>query len=128
MRKLSAVFSSIAYLFSASIALAQSTNTTSIIITPPEQGYKDLGNFISNMFQLAFAIALLLVLIYLIWGAFDWISSGGEKEGVEKARGKIVNALIGLAVLAVAFALGNFAAQILGFDNITNLPIPRPPK
>lgn len=112
----------------ASTAIAESIN-----INPPKNpitnqgyGYSDLGKFVSNVLILAFAIALLVVLVMLIWGAFEWITSGGDKEAVGKARNRIVNALIGLAVLAVAFALATVAGQFLGF-NLTSIPIPTPP-
>ena len=99
----------------------------SLNVTAPKQGYRDIGLFVGNLVQLAFSIAILLVLVMLIWGAFEWISSGGDKEAVGKARGRIVNALIGLAVLAVAYALSNLGAQFLGFENITKITIPTPP-
>ena len=96
-----------------------------IIIKPPTTGYSDLGNFVTNVLTLAFGIAILVVLVMLIWGSFEWITSGGDKESVGKARNRIINALIGLAVLAIAFALARVAAQFLGFD-ITKIPIPSP--
>ena len=99
---------------------------TEIKISPPPQGYSDLGAFVTNVFTLAFGVAILVVLVMLIWGAFEWITSGGDKEAVGKARNRIINALIGLAVLAVAFALARVAAQFLGFD-IFAIPIPTPP-
>lgn len=120
MKKLALISSAITYFASARAVFADLT------IKSPTQGYKDLGEFVGNVMTLAFGIALLLVLVYLVWGAFDWITSGGDKEAVGKARSKIVNALIGLAVLAVAFALANVAAQFLGFDNINSIPIPKP--
>lgn len=89
-------------------------------------GYSDIGKFVSNVLTLAFAIALLVVLVMLIWGAFEWIASGGDKDAVGKARNRIINALIGLAVLAVAFALATVAGQFLGFK-LTEIPIPTPP-
>ncbi len=98
---------------------------TSITITEPTKGYKTLGGFINNVLILAFGIAVLVVIVLLIWGAFERIASGGDKDSVAKARNRIINALIGLAVLAVAFALARVAAQFLGFD-ITNIPIPSP--
>ena len=106
-------------------ALAESPTTTAITITPPKPGYSDLGKFITNILVLAFGLALLVVLVMLVWGAFEWIVSGGDKEAVGKARSRIINALIGLAVLAVAFALARVAGQFLGFD-LTNIPIPTP--
>lgn len=95
-------------------------------IQPPKQGYKDLGEFVGNVLNLAFGFAVLVVLVMLVWGAFEWISSGGDKDAVGKARGRIINALIGLAVLAVAYALAKVAAQFLGFGSISNIKIPEP--
>jgi len=92
---------------------------------PAGVGFSTIGNFISNILTVVFSIAILAVLVMLIWGAFEWITSGGDKEAVGKARGKIINALIGLAVLAVAFALARLGGQFVGVD-ITNLPIPDP--
>ena len=88
-------------------------------------GFKTLGNAITNILFLAFAVAALIVLIMLIIGAFEWITSGGDKENVAKARNRIINALIGLAVLAVAFALANVFAQFTGL-NLGSLTIPTP--
>lgn len=96
-----------------------------ITITPPDKGFTSLGNFVTNVLTLSFGIAVLVVLVMLIWGAFEWISSGGDKEAVGKARNRIINALIGLAVLAVAFALTKVAAQFLGFS-LESIPIPTP--
>lgn len=98
-----------------------------IIITAPDKGYKTLGDFIGNLVIIAFSLGILIALVMLIWGSFEWITSGGDKENVGKARNRIINALIGLAVLAVAFALAQLGAQILGFKDITSgLPIPAP--
>lgn len=97
-----------------------------VIVPPAGKGFPTLGSFITNTLTISFAVAILVVLVMLIWGAFEWITSGGDKETVGKARGRIVNALIGLAVLAIAYALARVAAQFLGFD-IGNIEIPKPP-
>ncbi|MBI2020445.1 hypothetical protein HYS94_03400 [Candidatus Daviesbacteria bacterium] len=88
-------------------------------------GFSTLGDFIQKTLVLAFMVAVLVVLAMLVWGAFEWITSGGDKEAVGKARGRIINALIGLAVLAIAFALFQVAGLFLGFD-IRNFNIPTP--
>lgn len=100
-------------------------NPTVINIAKPTQGFASLGNAISNILTVAFTVAILVVLVMLIWGAFEWITSGGDKDTVAKARGRIINALIGLAVLAIAYALTRVAAQFLGFD-IGNITVPSP--
>ncbi|MDO8573176.1 MAG: hypothetical protein Q7R77_00300 [Candidatus Daviesbacteria bacterium] len=94
-------------------------------LTNKPLGYSNLGIFISNAISLIFIFAVIMVLIMLIWGAFEWIASGGDKEAVGKARNRILNALIGMAVLAVAFAIFKVAGQFLGFDTL-NFVIPTP--
>lgn len=125
MKKLVAAASAISYLLLPVKALAASPSPD-IIIKTPEVGFANLGDFVNNFLTLAFAVALLVVLIMLIWGAFEWITSGGDKEAVGKARNRIINALIGLAVLAVAFALARLAGQFTGL-NIMEIAVPRPP-
>lgn len=125
MKKLAALASAISYLVLPLKAFAQ-TPSPRIIIKTPETGYASLGDFINNFLTLAFAVALLVVLVMLIWGAFEWITSGGDKDAVAKARNRIINALIGLAVLAVAFALARLAGQFTGL-NIMDIVIPTPP-
>ena len=120
MRKLIVAGSSILYFISPMRVFAED-----IVITPPGQGFKTLGDFVTNIITLSFVVAVLVVLVMLIWGAFEWITSGGDKEAVSKARNRIINALIGLAVLAVAFAIARVAAQFLGFS-LTNIAIPTP--
>jgi len=127
MKKIIALGSAITVLLTPIPAFAQ------ITITPPKLdgrniGYTDLGAFIGNIMSIAFILAIILVLIMLVWGAFEWIASGGDKENVGKARNRIINALIGLAVLAVAFALATVGAQIIGLPNLTEpISIPKPP-
>lgn len=112
------------FLFTTATAFAAETDIE--IKKPTKGGFPTIGSFISNALTIAFALAILVVLIMLIWGAFEWIASGGDKDTVGKARGRIINALIGLAVLAIAYAIARVAAQFLGFD-IGNITIPSPP-
>jgi len=88
-------------------------------------GFSTISDFITKTLALAFIIALIVVLVMLIIGAFEWITSGGDKEAVGKARGRIINALVGMAILAVAFALFQLAGQFLGF-NVLDFTIPTP--
>lgn len=123
MKKLAFLGSAITSLLSPVLTFADEN----INIKAPAKGYKDLGDFIGNLVIIAFSLGILIALVMLIWGSFEWITSGGDKENVGKARNRIINALIGLAVLAVAFALAQLGAQILGFPDITKgLPIPAP--
>lgn len=120
MKKLVFLGSAIATLLTPASVLADS-----IVIGEPDKGFKSLSNAISNFITIVITVGVILVLVMLIVGAYEWITSGGDKESVAKARSRILNALIGLVILAVAFALARLGGQITGLD-ITNLVIPTP--
>lgn len=85
-------------------------------ITKP-QGYStDIGVFIGWVLTVVMVIAILLVLLYLVLGGIEWITSGGEKGKTEAARNKITAAVIGIIILASAYALASFVAYIMNFD------------
>lgn len=120
MKKLAFIGAAIATLLTPIPAFAQNVQ-----INAPAVGFKSLTDFIANALVLVFTIGAFLVLIMLIVGAYEWITSGGDKENVAKARNRIINALIGLLILAIAFALVRLVGQFTGL-NLTNLVIPTP--
>ncbi len=127
MKKLLFLGSSIISIFAPVKALAESPTPTGgiIQISAPPKGFGSISSFISNALVLVFAIAAFIVLIMLIIGAFEWITSGGDKENVAKARNRIINALIGLVILAIAFAMTRLLAAFTGLD-LGNLVVPSP--
>ncbi len=123
MKKLAFLGSAVASLLTPIKVFAEDKNIN--ITLPANAGFKTLSNFITNALGLVFVIGAFLVLIMLIVGAYEWITSGGDKEAVGKARNRIINALVGLIVLAVAFALVNLLGQFTGLD-LRNLNVPTP--
>ena len=124
MKKVSAAITSVGYLLTATAAFAQPRQTTVPPGTFPgvDPTTTTTGELIANALQIVFIAAALAVLVFLVWGAFRWITSGGDKDAIGKARGTIVNALIGLFILALAFFITVLMGQIVGIDLI-NLPI-----
>jgi hypothetical protein len=79
-------------------------------------GAAGLGKFLSAAIQLIFMLAGIALVFMILWGAWDWIVSGGEKDKVAAARNKITNAIIGMIILAVSFAIIGVLGQFLGFE------------
>lgn len=71
----------------------------------PDKGIDNIGGLITAGINAAIIIAALLTFIFLIWGGIQWLTSGGDKSAYEAARGRITAALIGLAIVASAWAL-----------------------
>ena len=76
------------------------------------------GNFISLILSAVFVIAGLMLLLFLVWGAIDWITGGGEKGKIEAARNKMTNAVIGIIVLASTLVLFILVQRFLGVEII----------
>jgi TRAP-type C4-dicarboxylate transport system permease small subunit len=88
----------------------------------------DVGELLSAVVELLLILAALIAFIYLILGGIQWITSGGDKAGMEAARNKITHAVVGLIIVGAAWAIMTLVQQFLGVDIIgnTNLEIPRP--
>lgn len=118
------------YISSSALALAADT---SITIKPPTGSITDitLANIPQFIIQLLFAIGIIVVIAYLIYGGIKWVMSGGDKAGVEAARNHIVAAIVGLVIIVGAFLIINIVFTLLtgkGFNPFatggTGLSIP----
>lgn len=63
------------------------------------------GDILTFIIRLFFVMAGLAALIYLLLGAFTWITSGGNKESVEKSRDKIQAAIVGIILVVIVVAI-----------------------
>lgn len=78
-----------------------------------------LSQFLSNLIALIFAMAAIVLIFMIIWGAFDWLISEGDKEKIAGAQKKIISALIGFVLLSIAFAILRIFGQFTGFTFFT---------
>lgn len=76
----------------------------------------DIGQLIGSVGGLLLIISAVITFIFLIMGGLQWITSGGDKSGMEGARGKIVNAIVGLIIVASAWAIMILLQNFLGIS------------
>ncbi len=91
---------------------------------PKTVSFTNIGNLISAVVGLAIIIAALLAFLYLVWGGIEWITSGGDKAGMEAARSRITAAFVGLAIVAAAWAITALIQTFFGIQILGNLTIP----
>lgn len=136
MRKTAAILATASYLLAFGVVFVQAASPCPsgaidcINLGEAQQGrgigaVTPLSNILANTFTIVFAVAALLVLAFLIFGAFKWITSGGDKEGAAGARKYIINALVGLAILALAFVIVRVVGGIVGFSVLQDFVLPR---
>ena len=75
-----------------------------------------LAPFIARLWQTMVIVGSLMVIIYLVWGALDWLMSQGDPEKLKNAKNKIIHAVFGLALLAASYAVVWFLRTLFGFD------------
>ncbi|OGY19051.1 MAG: hypothetical protein A2900_00895 [Candidatus Chisholmbacteria bacterium RIFCSPLOWO2_01_FULL_50_28] len=78
----------------------------------------DVGDLITGILGAALLFAGIFFLLYFIWGAFRWLTSGGDKAQVENARSKITNAAIGLVLIAATWAIYLLVLYFLGLQGV----------
>ena len=86
------------------------------ISKPEGVAITNIGTLIKGAVQGALLVSALLVFMFLIWGGIQWISSGGDKGKTQEARDRITAALVGLAVVASAWAVMLIIQYFFGFD------------
>lgn len=79
------------------------------------------GAVITFVIAFIIVLAVLAALFFIVLGAFQWITSGGDKTKVDAARNHIIAAIIGLVVIALSFVIMNVVTTALGLGPITGL-------
>lgn len=78
---------------------------------------------IPGVIQLLLLVAFVLALVFLILGGISWVSSGGNKEGLENARKKVTYSIIGLVIVLLSFFLIYTIGTMFGLD-LKVIPLP----
>ena len=122
---ISASMTALPFIFAHPV-LAQ--NDVPRIDVPAPTGFRitNIGLVISSVFSLLLIVAGLLAFFFLILGGIQWITSGGDKGGLEAARNKIIHAIVGLIVVFSAWAITLLLQNFLGISILGGFTIPRP--
>ena len=75
-----------------------------------------VGTIFGNVITLFFTAGAIGFTIMIIWGAVDWILSGGDKEKIASGRRRITNAIIGLVILSLSFTIMVVVGQVLSIN------------
>ncbi len=85
-----------------------------------QTGAAGISQFLTNLVALIYSLAGIVLIFMLLWGAFGWMTSEGDKEKLAAAQRKIINAIIGIILFAIAFAVIAVLGQFTGFKFFFN--------
>lgn len=75
-----------------------------------------IGDIVSAFLPYIYSIAGIALLLMLLAGGFQLMTSGGDPKGVEAGKQKITNALIGIIIVFASFWIVQVVGRILGIE------------
>lgn len=76
----------------------------------------ELQKVVVNIVNGVVAALGLVAVIFIVVGGINYMTSAGDSSKIEKAKKTILYAVIGLVICALAFAIVNFAIDVLSSD------------
>ena len=94
-------------LFAVAVHAQPAPQPTGVIVNTGELGFSipSFSDILTFAIRAFFVIAGVAALFFLLLGALAWVTSGGNKENVEKAQQKIQQAVVGVILIAVVLAI-----------------------
>lgn len=68
----------------------------------------DIAYFAGNIIKALLSLLGVIVLIFMVYGGYLWMASGGNEQMVKKSKDILFNTIIGLIIVIAAFAITDF--------------------
>lgn len=104
------------------VALKASAQTTFSVESIGGQiglGNADLKQVILNIIRWALGILTLTAVVFIMYGGYLWLTAAGNEQKVEKAKQVILQAVIGLVIVLLAWAIVYFVARSIAGSTST---------
>lgn len=79
--------------------------------TPQVSGLTDIWLIVAAVIEILLRVAAIVAVVFVIYAGFKYTTSQGDPEGTSRAKGTLVNALVGLAIAVMAAAIVSFIAK-----------------
>lgn len=97
-------------LFAPALASAAITDVNSIF------------TFLLSLLNSATVLIMAAAVVYFLYGVFQFVKAGGDAAGKDEGRKKIINGIIGLAVMGSVYGLVNILTTTMGLTGTQITP------
>ncbi len=73
-----------------------------------------VAQFVGGFLNILLSLLGIVLLVYLLYAGFLWMTAGGDTKQVQTAKDTIRNLVIGAILLVASFAVSNFVLRSLG--------------
>lgn len=70
----------------------------------------------SNVLVMLTIVAGLAFTLFFLLGGLNWITAGGDKGKIDKAKGMMTNGAIGLIIIALSYSIAWIVGKAIGID------------
>ena len=92
----------------------QTSGLQSIFGTSGLNGSQSLSDLIVNVIRLMLLFAGAIAVVFVIIGGYQYLVSAGNEEVAEKGKKTLINAIIGIVVVVLAYAIINVIVNLVG--------------
>lgn len=82
----------------------------------PSDGGRAFARYIAIFWQFMVIVGGLAVLLYLIWGALDWIFAGNNPDRMNRGKTKLFDGILGLVLLVLSYLIIKIISTVTGLD------------
>ena len=72
------------------------------------------ADIVNRVLPIIYGLAGLALFILIIYGGYTWLTSAGDPDKVRKGMDTLVNAVIGIVIVAFAWAVTRIVFGLLG--------------
>lgn len=80
------------------------------VCTPQITALSDVLLIGASVLEMLIRLAAMVAIVMIIWGGIKYVTSQGEPDKTEQARGTIINGVVGMIIAVAATATINFVA------------------
>jgi hypothetical protein len=73
-----------------------------------------INTLFNNLLDIGMGVGVAVSAFFVMWGAFLYMSASGSPHQMERAKGAIVNALAGLAIVLMARVIAGMIQSAIG--------------
>jgi len=70
-------------------------------------------NIVATIIKTVLSLLGVIFVALMIFSGYQWMTAGGNEDAIKKAKGRIINAIIGLAIVVFAYGVTAFVFKNL---------------
>ncbi len=76
-------------------------------------GAVETPDLIASIIKTALSFLGIIFIVLMVLSGYQWLTAGGNEDAIKKAKSRIINAVIGLAIVILAYSITAFVFKNL---------------